>query len=144
MLVLIDVLKRYASGKHSFRSLAQGLNSKGFRTTDGRPFTESSISTIFHNRFYNGEVVYHRGQPTEEVFPGVHEVPEEIKELKLVAVKPCPDYAPLFAYSIWRENQEVGGDRSSWVEQTPPASILASGIGVLSIRTWLDRISRMA
>ena len=27
-----------------------------------------------------------------------------------------------------------------WVEQTPPASILASGIGVLSISTWLDQI----
>ena len=31
-----------------------------------------------------------------------------------------------------------------WVEQTPPASILASGIGVFSISTWLDQISRVA
>ena len=36
-----------------------------------------------------------------------------IREGKLVAVKPRPDYAPLFAYSIWKENQEVGGVRSS-------------------------------
>jgi len=34
--------------------------------------------------------------------------------------------------------------RSSSVEQTPPASILASGIGVLSVSTWLDQISRVA
>jgi hypothetical protein len=32
----------------------------------------------------------------------------------------------------------------SWVEQTPPALILASGIEVLSISTWLDQISRVA
>ena len=41
-------------------------------------------------------------------------------------------------------NIEVGGTCSSWVEQTPPASILASGIGVLSIGTWLDQISKVA
>ena len=34
--------------------------------------------------------------------------------------------------------------RSSWVEQTPFASTLASGICVLSIGTWLDQISRVA
>ena len=41
----------------------------------------NSSSTILDNRFYNGEVVYHQGQPDEEVFPVAHEVPQEIKEL---------------------------------------------------------------
>ena len=27
---------------------------------------------------------------------------------KIVAVKPRPEYVPLFAYSIWKENQYVG------------------------------------
>jgi len=79
--VLLAVLKGYDSGKHSFRTLAQGLNSQGYRTSDGRPSTESSISTILNNRFYQGVVVYHRGQSDEEVIPGVHEVSDEIKEL---------------------------------------------------------------
>ena len=40
---------------------------------------------------------------------------------------------------------EVARDRwLGWVDQTPPASILASGIGVLSIGDWLDQISRVA
>ena len=43
-----------------------------------------------------------------EVFDAIR-----IRGGKLVAVKPRPDYAPLFAYSIWKANQEVGGDRSS-------------------------------
>jgi hypothetical protein len=43
------------------------------------------------------------------------------------------------------EQLEVVRDRwLVWVDQTPAASILASGIGVLSIRTWLDQISRAA
>jgi hypothetical protein len=40
--------------------------------------------------------------------------------------------------------QSKASPRLSWVEQTPPASILASGIGVLSISTWLEQISRVA
>jgi hypothetical protein len=79
--VLLALLKGYATGKHSFRSLAQELDSKGNRTTDGKPFTESSISTVFNNRFYRGDVVYHRVRPDEEIFLGAHEVPEEIKEI---------------------------------------------------------------
>ena len=31
----------------------------------------------------------------------------------LVAVKPRPEYAPLFAYSLWEKGQYVGGERSS-------------------------------
>ncbi len=49
-----------------------------------------------------------RRELTREVFEEIR-----VREGKLVAVKPRPDYAPLFAYSIWKENQEVGGDRSS-------------------------------
>ena len=35
-----------------------------------------------------------------------------LREGRLVAVKPRPQYAPLFAYSLWRQN-DVGGKRSS-------------------------------
>ena len=42
-----------------------------------------------------------------EVFEGIR-----LREGQLVAVKPRPQYAPLFAYSIWRYNV-VGGDKSS-------------------------------
>ncbi len=102
MPVLVAVLKGYSSAKHSYRSLAQELNSKGFRTSDGRPFTESSISTILANRFYNGEVVYHRGQSDEEVFLGAHEVPDEIKKL-------------------WTRCQEVRRDKNTRGRFSPPA-----------------------
>ena len=78
--VLVAVLE-YSSSKHSFQSFAQELNTKGYRTSHGKPFTESSISNILNNRFYQGEVVYHGGRSDEEVFPGAHEIPEEIKEL---------------------------------------------------------------
>ena len=83
--VLFAVLSGYASGKYSYRSLSQELNAQGYCTSDGKPFTESSISTILNNRFYEGVVVYHRGQSDEAVITGAHEVPEEIRELCRVA-----------------------------------------------------------
>ena len=83
MPVLLEILKGYASDKHSFRTLAQELNSRGRRTGRGQPFTESSISTILNSRFYEGVVVYHRGRGDERVIPGAHQVPQEVKELWL-------------------------------------------------------------
>ena len=81
MPVLIHLLGEYATGMHSFKTLAQDLNAKGYRTSKNQPFTESSISTVLNNRFYSGMAIYHRGQPDEEVFEGVHDVPEEVREL---------------------------------------------------------------
>ena len=100
--VLLAVLEGYASSKHSFRSLAQELNTKGYRTSHGKPFTESSISNILNNRFYQGEVVYHGGRSDEEVFPGAHEIPEEIKEL-------------------WFRCQEVRIQRNAPGQSSPPS-----------------------
>ncbi len=57
MPALIHLLEGYASGQLSYRALAQDLNVKGYLTSDGQPFTESSISTVLNNRFYAGEVV---------------------------------------------------------------------------------------
>ena len=51
-----------------------------------------------------------------------------------LAMIPCSSFVPI--RTSW-------GIRSSWVEQTPPVHILASGIGVLSINTWLHQISRV-
>lgn len=100
--VLMAVLKGYTSGNHSFRSLAWDLNALGLRTSDGNPFTESSISTILNNTYYQGLVVYHRGQPDEELIPGAHEVPEEIREL-------------------WSRCQQIRRDRNSPGRSSPPS-----------------------
>lgn len=79
--VLLALLRGYAEGRRSFRTLAQDLNAKGFRTNMGKPFTESSISTTLNNPFYTGKVRYHRNHSDEEVRDGVHKVPEEVKAL---------------------------------------------------------------
>ena len=57
MPALQALLKGYVSGKHSFLSLSQELNSREHRRSDGKPFTESSISTVLNNRFYQGDAV---------------------------------------------------------------------------------------
>ena len=87
MPVLLAALRGYAAGKHSLRTLSQELNAQGYSTGDGQPFTESSISTLLNNRFYECKVVYHRGRPEEQVIDGVHEVPEEVRELWLQCQK---------------------------------------------------------
>ena len=81
MPALVHLLGEYSTGMHSFRTLAQNLNAKGYRTSNKRPFTESSISTVLNNRFYSGRAVYHRGQPDEGVVDGVHQIPEGVREL---------------------------------------------------------------
>ena len=77
----LALLRGYASGDHSFLTLAQELNARSYHTSDGNPFTESSISTALNNRFYSGKVIYHRGKPDERVIVGVQDVPEEVVEL---------------------------------------------------------------
>ena len=54
-----------------------------------------------------GVTAEQRRDLAREVFEGIR-----LREGQLVAVKPRPQYAPLFAYSIWRYNV-VGGDKSS-------------------------------
>jgi hypothetical protein len=53
----------------------------------------------------------HSGVTPEQRRDLAREVFEElrIREGGLVAVKPRPQYAPLFAYSLWRQHQVVGG-----------------------------------
>lgn len=55
MPVLLTLLRGYASGQHSFKSLAHDLNAQGFRSTRGNPFTEGSIATVLSNPFYDGK-----------------------------------------------------------------------------------------
>lgn len=100
MPALMALLRGYAMGKHSFRALAQSLNAQGYRTTKGKPFTESSISTTLNNLFYMGKIVYHRNRADEEVIEGDHVVPEEvgtlwrqcqqIRQAKIIAGQPSP------------------------------------------------------
>jgi len=39
-----------------------------------------------------------------------------LREGRLVAVRPRPKYAPLFAYALWRQHV-AGGARSSWARR---------------------------
>lgn len=81
MPVLLELLRSYASGGYAFGSLARALNAKGHRTTKGLPFTESSVSNLLSNHFYEGKVIYRKGRPDEQVIEGAHEVPEEVRTL---------------------------------------------------------------
>lgn len=85
MPVRLALLKGYISGKHSFKPFSQELNFQRHRTFDGKPFTEISI-TIKEIRAHGG---------------------------KLGAAKPQPEDIPLFAYRLRKENQIIGGDRST-------------------------------
>ena len=84
MPILLMALGEYATGDFSFRDVADRLNAHGFRTRTGRPFTGSSIRDMLGNRFYEGKVIYHEGQPDEVVIDGFHEVPGEVKDLWLM------------------------------------------------------------
>ncbi|MBN2074541.1 MAG: recombinase family protein [Dehalococcoidales bacterium] len=81
MPALLLALREYATGDFSYFEVADHLNAHGYRTRYGRLFTGYNIKEIMANRFYDGRVVYHQGLPDEIVFEGIHEVPEEVKNL---------------------------------------------------------------
>lgn len=81
MPVLLDLLRGYAGGDHSFKTLAMELNAKGYRTIRGKPFTEGSIRQILDNPFYSGKFYYHKGRPDADLRDGVQAVPQEVKIL---------------------------------------------------------------
>jgi DNA invertase Pin-like site-specific DNA recombinase len=83
MPALLIALREYASGKVSYREVADELNSHGFRTNTGKLFTGYNMRDILTNRFYEGKVVYHQGLPDEKIINGFHEVSDEVKELWL-------------------------------------------------------------
>lgn len=112
MPTLLELLRRYATGRYSAHTLADHLNSLGHRNRMGKPFTEGSIRAVLDNRFYEGKVVYHPGRSDEEVRDGTHEVPQEVKEL-------------------WRKCQEVRAQRSTPWSRRPksaPRVYLFSGV----------------
>jgi site-specific DNA recombinase len=80
---LMLALGDYATGRFSYRDVADRLNSQGFRTRTERLFTGASIRDVMGNRFYEGKVVYHHGQSDEVVVDGSHEVPRDVEELWL-------------------------------------------------------------
>jgi DNA invertase Pin-like site-specific DNA recombinase len=53
-------------------TIARGLNAEGCRDRNGKPFTPGRVGAALCNPFYAGRVIYHRGQPDEEVRPGNH------------------------------------------------------------------------
>ena len=81
MPILKALLEDYATVRFSYRDVADRLNAQGFRTRNGRPFTGASIKDVLANRFYEGKVVYHKGQADEAIRDGAHVVTNEIKRL---------------------------------------------------------------
>ena len=58
-------------------------------------------------REHAGVTPVQRCDPAREVFEELR-----LRDGQLVAVKPQPKYAPLFAYSLWKDHVVVGGERS--------------------------------
>ena len=54
MPALLALLEGYASGDHSFETLAQELNARDFRTSYANTFTQSSVNQVLSNPFYEG------------------------------------------------------------------------------------------
>ena len=81
MPALLMILRDYATERYSFREVADRLNAAGYRTRKGNPFTSYFVRDVLSNRFYNGKVIYHDGQPDEMIINGIHELPDEVRNL---------------------------------------------------------------
>jgi len=80
---LLELLRKYVVGIHSYRDVADHVNSLGYRTQNGNLFTGHTVKDILSNRFYEGKVIFHAGKSDEIVVDGEHEVSAEVKELWL-------------------------------------------------------------
>ena len=81
MPALLTALGDYATGRFSYRDVADRLNTQGFRSRTGKLFTGASIRDVVGNQFYEGKVVYHKGLSDEIVVEGSHHIPKEVKDL---------------------------------------------------------------
>lgn len=59
----------YSTGKYSFNTLSETLFDIGLRSTQGKPLSDSSLTSIFNNQFYMGLM---RLPSTDELFNGLH------------------------------------------------------------------------
>ena len=59
--IVRQTFERYATGLYYDQEMANWLNSQGFRTRFGRPFTKDALRDLLQNPFYKGDVLY-RGQ----------------------------------------------------------------------------------
>ncbi len=74
--VVREMFERYATGKWSYYDLAEWSRDAGYQTRHGNNFSKDAIADMLRNRFYQGQVVYHRGQHgqhAEEFYEGQHE-----------------------------------------------------------------------
>ncbi len=84
--VVRELFERYATGRHSYRDLANWINEAGYQTLPGRSFSKNAVAEILRNPFYKGEVAYkqrERSQEEWELYAGRHEpiVSEEAWEI---------------------------------------------------------------
>jgi site-specific DNA recombinase len=68
----------YDSGEYSISQLATELKRLGLRTRPSpkrvsKPLGTTALNRLLRDRYYTGVVVYKRGTPEEQVFPGRHE-----------------------------------------------------------------------
>jgi site-specific DNA recombinase len=75
---ITTMFQLYASGEYSISQLVTELNLLGLTTRPTRrlgpqPVCDATVHRLLHNRYFVGDIVYKRGKPEEEVFPGRHE-----------------------------------------------------------------------
>lgn len=73
--VVRQMFERYATGRYSYYDVAEWSQDAGYKTRHGNNFSKDAIADILRNRFYQGQVVYRRGehgQDTGEVYDGQH------------------------------------------------------------------------
>ncbi len=74
--IVEEMFEKYASGKYSFRQIADWMSDAGYRTRSGRRFSKDTVADMIRNPFYKGKVWYRQGSHSQdegEIFDGQHE-----------------------------------------------------------------------
>jgi hypothetical protein len=70
---VLELRRRYASGEWSYKDLARWANREPSHAgRDGKPWTKQSIADVILNPIRDGQVIWHPGEPDEELRSGEH------------------------------------------------------------------------
>ncbi|MEM9358181.1 MAG: recombinase family protein [Pseudomonadota bacterium] len=67
--LVVSVFERYATGQHSYETLASYMREEGLTNRGGTPISKTGVEHILRNPFYTGVI---RIRKSGETYPGIH------------------------------------------------------------------------
>jgi len=113
---LLLAMESYATSQHSDRMVAQILNTAGYSTKQGKPFTTDMVREMLQNRTYVGQVRYQRYRQRAD----------GSRDFSMPTEWFAGQHLPLVPIELFERCQDVRRQRRRYPERHPRASFIRS------------------